>query len=132
MNKEIILEAIKKHYGNINISDLTLNSIMDVVKEQNLKTKEEITDLFLEADALIKQDVIKNNPNLNLSKQKRARDFCNEVRLLALQYELPFFVLTDGASAINNNGCEAIKNVKAAHTKWELDHGLDPFEDWEK
>ena len=32
-----------------------------------------------------------------------ARQFCQEVRALAEKYQLPFFVVTDGASATSNN-----------------------------
>ena len=60
----------------------------------------------------------------------KAREFCQKVRKLADEYGLPFFVVTDGASAINNNGCEAVKNARDNHIKWELENGSDPNEDW--
>ena len=47
-----------------------------------------------------------------------ARKFCLEVKELAEKYNLPFFVVTDGASATNNNGCEAVKNARDNHKKW--------------
>ena len=40
-----------------------------------------------------------------MDKIKKARMFCNEVKELAKKYDLPFFVVTDGASATCNNGC---------------------------
>ena len=46
------------------------------------------------------------------NKVEKARLFCKEVKELAKKYDLPFFVVTDGASATFNNGCEAVKNVK--------------------
>ena len=61
---------------------------------------------------------------------KKAREFCQKVRELADEYELPFFVVTDGASATSNNGCEAVKNARDNHIKWELENGSDPNEDW--
>ena len=42
----------------------------------------------------------------NEDKINKARSFCKEVKELALKYELPFFVVTDQASATSNNGCE--------------------------
>ncbi len=62
----------------------------------------------------------------------KARKFCSEVKELAKKYNLPFFVVTDGASATSNNGCEAVKNARDNHIKWELDNGYDPYEDWSK
>ena len=41
-------------------------------------------------------------------KIKKARKFCNDVRKLAQEYNLPFFVVTEGASATNNNGTAKI------------------------
>ena len=66
-------------------------------------------------------------------KQKKidkAREFCKKVKELAKEYDLSFFVVTDGASAVSNNGCEAVKNARDNHIKWELKHSFDPKEDW--
>ncbi len=60
----------------------------------------------------------------------KARMFCQEVKELAGKYNLPFFVVTDGASATSNNGCLAIKNARDNHIKWEKEQGYDPYEDW--
>lgn len=65
-------------------------------------------------------------------KIEKAREFCSKVRLLAKEYDLPFFVVTDGASATGNNGCEAVKNARLNHIKWEINHKYDPYEDWNK
>ncbi len=65
-------------------------------------------------------------------KQEKAREFCSKVRMLAAEYNLPFFVVTDGASATVNNGCEAVKNARLNHIKWEMEHKYDPYEDWNK
>lgn len=73
---------------------------------------------------------MKNNiENENLQK---AREFCHKVKELALFYNLPFFVVTNGASATNNNGCEAVKNARENHIKWEIANGFDPKEEWGK
>ncbi|HAB65917.1 MAG TPA: hypothetical protein DCE23_00985 [Firmicutes bacterium] len=65
-------------------------------------------------------------------KLLKARKFCKEVKELAQQYNLPFFLVTDGASATSNNGCEAVKNARESHIQWELKNNYDPYEDWEK
>ena len=77
-----------------------------------------------------KKELIKMNEKQ--SKIEKARKFCQKVKELAKEYYLSFFVVTEGASAINNNGCEAVKNARDSHIKCELEHGSDPFEDWEK
>ena len=69
---------------------------------------------------------------VKLTKTAKAREFCDKVREVAKEYDLPFFVVTDGASAISNNGCEAIKNARLCHEKWEEANGHDSKEDWTK
>ncbi|MBR6231495.1 MAG: hypothetical protein IKQ99_00160 [Alphaproteobacteria bacterium] len=63
-------------------------------------------------------------------KLTKAQQFCSEVKKLAQQYDLPFFVVTDGASAIQNKDCEAVANARRAHIKWEIEHGIDPKHQW--
>lgn len=63
-------------------------------------------------------------------KIEKSRKFCSEVRELAKKYELSFFIVTEGASATSNNGCEAVKNARKAHEKWEKEHGYNPEEEW--
>lgn len=65
-------------------------------------------------------------------KIEKARQFCKEVKELAKKYDLPFFVVTDGASATSNNGCPTVKNARENHIKWEKENGYDPYEDWSK
>lgn len=65
-----------------------------------------------------------------MEKLEKARKFCVEVKELAKKFELPFFVVTDGASAISNNGCEAVKNARISHEEWEKMNGIDSKEDW--
>ena len=69
---------------------------------------------------------------MNENKVEKAREFCSRVKELAKEYDLSFFVVTEGASATNNNGCEAVKNARDNHKKWELEHNYDPYEDWNK
>ena len=65
--------------------------------------------------------------NDNQNKIEKEREFCQQVKELAKEFNLPFFVVTEGASAINNNGCEAVKNARDNHIKWELEHNLNPY-----
>lgn len=67
-----------------------------------------------------------------MNNKEKAREFCLEVKNLAKEYDLPFFVVTDGASATSNNNCSAVKNARDAHIKWEQENGYNPFEDWSK
>lgn len=62
----------------------------------------------------------------------KAQAFCKEVAQLAKKYDLPFFLVTDGASITSNNGCEAVKVARENHKKWEQAHGIDSNHDWSK
>lgn len=61
----------------------------------------------------------------------KAQQFCKEVKELALKYDLPFFVVTEGASATQNKNCEAVANARQAHIKWEKENDIDPNHSWE-
>ena len=62
-----------------------------------------------------------------------ARKFVTEVRELAKKYNANFFIVTDGASGYHSDGTnEAVKAMRKAMDKWELEHGFDPSEDWSK
>ncbi len=67
-----------------------------------------------------------------MDNKEKAREFVSKVRELAAEYNLPFFIVTDGASATSNNGCEAVKVARDNHIKYELSKGYDPYEDWSK
>lgn len=62
----------------------------------------------------------------------KARRFVAEVTELAKAYGLNFFVVTDGASAIRNEGNPAVAHARASHTQWEQENGVDPLHDWAK
>ena len=62
----------------------------------------------------------------------KAQEFCLKVKELAELYHLPFFVVTDGASATVNKNCPAISHARKSHMQWEKDHRIDPHHDWEK
>ena len=67
-----------------------------------------------------------------MKKTVNARKFCLEVKAIAKKYNVPFFVVTDGASAISNNGCSAVANARKNHIKWEIVNGINPDHDWSK
>ena len=65
-----------------------------------------------------------------MNNKEKAREFCSEVKKLSEKYNLPVFMVTEGASVTNNDGCEAVKNARDNHIKWEEENGFDPTEDW--
>lgn len=67
---------------------------------------------------------------IKFNKIEKARHFCQDVRELAREYDLPFFIVTDGASSTSNNECEAVKYAREKHRQWELKNNFDPDEDW--
>jgi len=60
----------------------------------------------------------------------KAKKFVNEVRKLSKKYDLPFFFVTDGVSAVDNNNCEAITNAHNHHIEWEKKNGINYKENW--
>jgi pyruvate/2-oxoacid:ferredoxin oxidoreductase alpha subunit len=60
----------------------------------------------------------------------RARQFAQEVRDISKKYNLPFFFVTDGASATSNNGNDAIRTARLNHEEWEKKNNVDPKHDW--
>lgn len=91
-------------------------------------------DIVLLKDTVLVDDTtrkLKGNIETDNPKEK-AREFCQIVKELADRYDLSFFVVTEGASATSNNGCEAVKNARDNHIKWEEEHNFDPYEDWSK
>ena len=62
----------------------------------------------------------------------KARKFVEEVREIAKKYNLPFFIVTEGASGVNNNNCEAVEVARKNHINWEINNNLDPHHDWKK
>ena len=60
-----------------------------------------------------------------------AQQFCLKVKELAAQYDLPFFVVTEGASATCNKNSKAVANARKAHIQWEKEHKIDPDHNWE-
>ena len=69
----------------------------------------------------------KDDESKNLTK---ARQFCLDVEKLAIRYNLPFFLVTDGASMTRNKNCLAVENARKSHVEWEKSRCIDSNEDW--
>lgn len=63
------------------------------------------------------------------SKTLSARKFVSEVVELANKYNVNFFLVTDGASAISNTNNPAVEHARKCHIEWELKNGIDPEHD---
>ena len=61
-----------------------------------------------------------------------AQQFCLDVKKLAEKYGLPFFVVTDGASAVVNKNCPAVRHAREAHIQWENENYINANHNWEK
>ena len=60
-----------------------------------------------------------------------ARKFVSEVGRIAKKYDANYFIVTDGASGIHNDGSnDAVSHARKSHVEWEQSHGFDPDEDW--
>ena len=76
--------------------------------------------------------LVDQNGETDIKKIKKARDFVAEVLSLSRKYDLPVFIVTDGASGTNNNGCVAVRNARNNHIEFEKNNGFDPYHDWSK
>lgn len=65
-----------------------------------------------------------------MSNLDKAREFCQQVGILAKKYNLPVFIVTDGASLTSNNGNECVRFHREKQIEWENKNGFDPNEDW--
>ena len=61
--------------------------------------------------------IVFKNKKRKLKTQPKAKRFVKDVGL-------PVFVVTDGASLTDNNGCEAVEHARAAHKDWELKNNI--------
>lgn len=70
--------------------------------------------------------IIEQEREENKKEQARvkAKRFVKDVGTIAKNYGLPVFVVTDGASLTDNNGCEAVEHARAAHKDWELKNNI--------
>lgn len=45
------------------------------------------------------------------------------MKILADEYGLSFFLVTEGASVTVNENCAAVRAARLAHVQWEKDNG---------
>lgn len=105
------------------------NKIIEVFNDKapkydGKKTKRKLTTLLKSSDIKGIEEACKD--------LKSAREFVSKVGELAKKYDANYFIVTDGASGIHNNGNPAVKNARDSQIKWEKKHGFDPDEDWSK
>lgn len=58
------------------------------------------------------------------------RKFVSDVEKLAKKYNANYFIVTDGASGIHNQGEPAVKFHRDKQIEWEKKNGFDPDDDW--
>ena len=117
-------------YLNINGYNFFLKKTFPLITKWIDKSTIKIENVKIDENKIVYRD--KYQIIVEINKIEKAREFCTKVKDLAEQYNLPFFVVTEGASAISNNGCEAVKHARNCHIEWEKQHNFDPFEDWSK
>ena len=61
----------------------------------------------------------------------KSKAFIRKVRELAKEYNLNFFIVTDGASAISNNGNSIVEQHRMLQIELDKEMGINPFDDWE-
>ena len=65
-------------------------------------------------------------------KKRNTRQFLFEVKKLAKEYGCNFFIVSDGASVISNNGNKIIDEHRKLQIELDKKMGVDPNEDWSK
>lgn len=63
-------------------------------------------------------------------KTMTTRQFLREVAVLAEKYNLNYFIVSDGASAISNTNNPAVEHARKCHMEWEKLNGIDSEHDW--
>lgn len=120
----------RKPVGNMPIPDYV--DFYDLPAGTVLETKD-IRKILDEVKQKSGKSYRKHYKQANVSDEQQldeARKFVEAVRRIALRKKLNFFLVTDGASGISNNGNPAVRNAREAQIKWELENGSDPYEDW--
>ena len=118
----IIIEYLDKNNIDIEQCHIDKDSIIYqdkyqiVIDSSNKKPTNESTSILNEACKDIKS----------------AREFVSKVGELAKKYDANYFIVTDGASGIHNNGNPAVRNAREKHIEWERKNNFDPDEDWSK
>ena len=61
----------------------------------------------------------------------KSKDFIKKVKELAKEYNLNFFIVTNGASAISNKGNEIVEKHRSLQIELDKEMGINPFDNWE-
>lgn len=61
----------------------------------------------------------------------KSKNFIRKVRELAKEYNLNFFIVTDGASAISNKGNKIVEKHRILQIELDKEMGINPFDNWE-
>lgn len=95
------------------------------MKKEGLKKR-------LQESPCIIENILERASDNKIADTEKAREFVSDVLKLAKSYNLSVFVVTEGASGTMNNNCDAVRNARDSHIKWEKKNGHDPYEDWSK
>jgi RimJ/RimL family protein N-acetyltransferase len=125
-------------------TDEYIDSILDKYKNNTMTYGNSIIGIFIDKIIYKKhQDLIKDKKTIKSYNESfttesckdlaTARKFASEVKELSKKYDANFYLVTDGASATNNDGTnDAVKYARDTMKKWETKHGFDAEEDWSK
>ena len=126
--KEIVKNCIALNRNIDNgITEMLLEDIQKHNADSRNKSIVEWTDCqtLLDAENLLRKIRTHEDDKTNIIKQEAARSFVATVGSLAKSYNLPVFVVTDGASLTQNKNCEAVRHARICHIEWEKQHGIE-------
>ena len=114
-----------------NLSDIPNGvTLRNATKDDGKKVKRKLNLLYDQGTLAINESTsILNEACKDI---KSAREFVSKVGELAKKYDANYFIVTDGASGIHNNGNPAVRNAREKHIEWERKNNFDPDEDWSK
>lgn len=131
-NKGIAKILMNKMINDIttNYPDVTIYYNTDYSNIASQKFAEKYGFKLCDQDSKFKRYIYSKNINGACKDIATARQFVADVDKLAKKYDANYFIVTDGASGIHNNGNSAVRNARLAQIKWEKENNGDPNEDW--
>ena len=129
------INVYPNNYGNKPTTlKYILNHINKLTKDNKPNNTTDLSDGLTESSRIIRDYLGSQLDDSNIVTEnynvKKSRQFIMQVDKLAKKYGVNYFIVTDGASKIHNNGNPAVKHARDEHIKWELDNNSDPYEDW--
>lgn len=129
------INVYPNNYGNKPTTlKYILNHINKLTKDNKPNNTTDLSDGLTESSRIIRDYLGSQLDDSNIMNEnynvKKSRQFIMQVDKLAKKYGVNYFIVTDGASKIHNNGNPAVKHARDEHIKWELDNNSDPYEDW--